>query len=395
VLSAIRCLVLLWFATAIAAPGLAIRGSQAPERKPQFALEVDSGDEGFAPIHMLVERDAGQEVRLFPPRVHLAGEDAGAGGQQKACAVKIAVKDEGNAVSLEASVYFGTCDTEDPNTAYNRISERSSREAGQAIGKYTLGLDQSVILEVLRPFGLQPYTIKVVSAQVPRGVDPATVSKVPSLQIAIVGKDRAFYTLLIHNLSSKEVTGFVVTRPLPGGGSSGNAEFAGANPLIVRGGSRELKISSDEVTCESPDKADSVPCPIVLEGALFADGTHGGDPSAAAEVEAQYLENKQSGQVRELVRRTLADSSLPDTAKIALLRSEIPNLAEEPDEAVIDQMRSRYPDVPDATWETIRESMRASVGNEKQRLLQGLRDFEEAASSESLAEWLHDGGMIR
>ena len=101
----------------------------------------------------------------------------------------------------------------------------------------------------------------------------------------------------------------------------------------------------------------------------------------------------------EFVRRTLEDFSLPDTAKIALLRSQIPKLSEEPDWAVVDQMRSRYPDVPDSTWENIKSAMRASVGFEKQRLLNSLKDFEESAkesaSAESLAQWLREGGVIR
>jgi hypothetical protein len=116
-------------------------------------------------------------------------------------------------------------------------------------------------------------------------------------------------------------------------------------------------------------------------------------------MEAESLENEASRQLGEFVRRTLADSSLPDTAKIALLRSEIPKLNEEPDQAVIDQMRPQYPDVPDSTWENIRSSMRSSVGFEKQRLLNSLKDFEESAkesaSAESLAQWLREGGVIR
>jgi hypothetical protein len=43
--------------------------------------------------------------------------------------------------------------------------------------------------------------------------------------------------------------------------------------------------------------------------------------------------------------------------------------------------------------------MRSSVGFEKQRLLNSLKDFEESAkesaSAESLAQWLREGGVIR
>jgi len=85
--SAIRWLVLLCIAMAISAPSVAIRGAQAPERKPQFALELDSGDEGFPPTHMLVARDEGQELTLFPRRVHLEGEEADAGDQREACTI--------------------------------------------------------------------------------------------------------------------------------------------------------------------------------------------------------------------------------------------------------------------------------------------------------------------
>jgi hypothetical protein len=141
---------------------------------------------------MLVQR--GQHIvqnSFFfgPILVPWAERDAAPSTQQTPCALKLDYKDDGDSVSIVASLFFGVCDTEDS-------SQLAHNHPGQPLGKYSGRLDESVVLEEMKQFGLQPYTIRVVSAQIPHPVGPPTFSHVPSLQIEIVGEDRQFYKLV-------------------------------------------------------------------------------------------------------------------------------------------------------------------------------------------------------
>lgn len=44
-------------------------------------------------------------------------------------------------------------------------------------------------------------------------VRPQTMSKAPSIQVEIVGEDRMFYRVALHNLSTKTVIAFRVDMP--------------------------------------------------------------------------------------------------------------------------------------------------------------------------------------
>lgn len=172
-------------------------------------------------------------------------------------------------------------------------------------------------------------------------------------------------------------------------------------PAISPGGEHEVSFGSGALSCAPPDSvaADEVPCPIVLEAALFADGTYGGDPEAAANLEAGPLAAKmRRQQLRDLIRNTVYDSALSHDAKIEQLRSEIAKLPKEPDQATMDQLQSRYPNLSDAAWNRIKASMRGSSVVENKMALDRLKEYEESSSKQSgnaksLAQWLSATGL--
>jgi len=386
-LSAIRCLSLFCIVTTL--------NTQSTQQEPRFALEVQSGN-GMQSSYSLVPRGQdGRQTSFFfsSVLVPLSPETAAAGDQKKPCALGLEYKEDGDAVSIVASVYFATCNPRD----YGRFVQNG---AGQLLGNYSARLDETLVLEEMKQFGLQPYTIKVVNAQVPHTV-VQTLSKVASLQIAIVGEDRQFYKLVVRNSSPRAVTGIVIARSNQNGRQSIEA-YDDLSSLIAAGADHEFKMDSNNMSCATTDSSmpGSLSCPIVLEGAIFADGTYGGDAGSLANLEARYLaERTQRQRLRELLQNTLGDSSLSDAAKITQVRSGVSQLEENPDPAIMDQIRSRYPNLPNAAWLDTEASMRASFQMEKRSILESLKEFEESSqessTAKSLAEWLNQKGMTK
>ena len=175
----------------------------------------------------------------------------------------------------------------------------------QLFGNYTLRLNEIAILDEMKKFGLQPYTIKVVNAQVPPSGTPV-LSKVPSLQIAIESEDRTTYKLAVHNLSSQAVMGMVIERGSQYSRSS-LAAYSDTAPLIAPGGHYKTPMTSNKLDCAPPDNSppEPRPCPIVLKGALFADGSHAGDPDTVAGLE---LARSRTSAPRSQLRKLLDDT---------------------------------------------------------------------------------------
>jgi hypothetical protein len=224
------------------------------------------------------------------------------------------------------------------------------------------------------------------------------VSKVPSLQIAIVSEDRQSYKLVVRNTSPRAVTGIVIARSHQNGRQSIEA-YDDLNTMIAPGADHEFKMNINNMSCATTDSSTPgpAPCPIVLEGAIFADGTYGGDAGSLANLEARYLaERTQRQRLRKLLQNTLGDCSLSDAAKIEQVRSGVSQLEENLDPAIIDQIQSRYPDLPNASRLDMEASMRASFQMEKRIMVESLGEFEESSqesTAESMAKWLNQKGM--
>src|SRR5207249_8058597 len=125
-------------------------------------------------------------------------------------------------------------------------------------------------------FGLQPWTIKIVNAQLPTAAGLPTINEVPSIQPKILGQDRQGYTIALHNLSSRAVHAFVVETTLDH--NSASSEFNYRGSLIAPNEIHEFRLFCDA----SAFAVNQSPCAFILKAALFADGSFEGDAAAAA-----------------------------------------------------------------------------------------------------------------
>jgi hypothetical protein len=374
--SAIRCMLLLCIPTMLYA--------QTPVRQPRFALEIT--EDGFPSRFVNVPEVDRLDSMFFDPSHHpLPAQEVANSEKTEPSAVELVCKVDGEAVAVTATVVFGPFDDTD-----TRLS--LSGHPQQKIGTYSLHLDESIVLPEMEQFGLQPWTVKIVNAQMPNLASLPIVNEVPSIHPEILGKDREGYRVALRNLSSRAVTAFLVETTL-----DHNSNFQESNErgvVIAPGANHEFRLFCDTSASNISSRIapDPAACAFILKAALFADGSYEGDANAAATMAAlPYATQFQSRRVHELIDDIIEDSSLDDTSKLARVRSELPKLVVQPDPATLEQIQLRFPGLSLVGLGSVNASINAALASKKQRALRAFEEFEElpkqGPSSRTLTEW--------
>jgi hypothetical protein len=165
--------------------------AQTPTLQPKFALEIS---EDGPPLHYeLVPQGefGGESLSIVPgPYLHLRSGGTTADAKKNlASAFMLAYHVDGDAVAFTASVVFGAFDN---NSGPDPMAADHPK---QEIGTYSLHPNESVVLQEMEQFGLQPWTIKIVNAQLPTSAGPPVINEVPSIQNPWPGSPR------LHNRS--------------------------------------------------------------------------------------------------------------------------------------------------------------------------------------------------
>jgi hypothetical protein len=358
--------------------------AQTPVQQPRFALEIS--EDGVPPRFVNVPEVGGVSSIFFHPSHHpLLGHEAGNSEETEPSAVELICKVDGDAVAITATAVFGPFDKTDTS-----VSLRGHPQ--QKIGTYSPHLNESIMLREMEQFGLQPWTIRIVNAQMPTPASLPTVNEVPSIQPEILGKDREGYRIALRNLSSLAVTAFLVETTF-----DHNSNFQEGNDrgvLIAPGANHEFRLFCDTSASKTASSMAPAPaaCAFILKAALFADGSYEGDVSAAAGLAARPIAALfQSRCVHELIDNILTDSSLDDTARLARIRSELPKLFEQSAPAILEQIRLRFPGLPPAGLGYVNASIIGELAFGKKRALRALEEFErlpeQGPSSRSLTQW--------
>jgi hypothetical protein len=358
--------------------------AQTPVQEPKFALEIS--EDGIPPRFVNIPEVGGLDWIFFAPSLHPQPErDTGDSNKTQPSGVKLACKVDGEAVAITATVIFGAFDKTDTSLSLQGHPQ-------EKFGTYSPHLTESIVLREMEQFGLEPWTIKIVNAQMPTPASLPTVNEVPSIQPEILGKDREGYRIALRNLSSRAVTAFLVETTF-----DHNSNFQEGNDrgvLIAPGANHEFRLfcnTSASVTSIGI-ASDPAPCAFILKAALFGDGSYEGDASAAAALAARPIAEKfQSRRVHELFDHFLSDSSLDDASRLAHIRSELPKLFEQPDPAIFEQIQLRFPGLPPAALGSVNASINGGLAGEKERVLRALKDFEnlpkQGPCNRSLAQW--------
>lgn len=375
----------VWTAAVVVATvslGIPKSAGQAPQTvDAKLAVEIPS-PKGFPPSYVNLKNSGVSSLFYDGSLRQVTGGDP---NRRQPTALKFEYKVEGELVSITASVFYGDFDRQmTPVSLYNLPQEK--------VGTYSVGLGHSVTLFELEQFGLEPLTLSIVPAAPPPSVRPQTLSKAPSVRIEIIGEDRTFYKVAVHNLSAKAVTAVQLKMPEKNGGSGQVAE-GGSHELIAPGTTYQLQYSIPHSGSTSTGEfIEDPPAPLlVLEAAFFADGSYEGDTEAAAEIGAlQIGAETQRKQVDRLIAGVLADAKSDDDAKVARIRSAVAQLSEEPDAQMVENVRSQFPGLSDEALLQVRVSLKIGLNREKQSVEFGLKEYERNKTNlggYTLAKW--------
>ena len=219
----------------------------------------------------------------------------------------------------------------------------------------------------LSKLGYQPITLKVVRFTPPPPARPALISKVPSLQIALADPDTQSYiagadscNVILHNLSTRGVVAYVLGEggdPKTGVTSSTESFNSYGQPVIDPEKSSHPQVitfgRSSRMTPQGRVELPAQPQQVIVEAALFTDGSSEGAPNVAAHLKAKQIEYLAFCRViTPLIDHIVGDPSLNDDARTVRIKEEIFRLSSEPDEATKRSMQEKFHDVPAADLAT-------------------------------------------
>jgi len=276
---------------------------------------------------------------------------------------------QGSIVEVTGSLIYGAFDLAHVPGSLIGLPQRK-------VGTWEANLSQSVVLSELERFGIEPVSLRLVPASGADVPQPRTATNVPSLALEIAGADRVKYKIEVRNLSSRGVLAFHIN-PAAGAGS-------GTKPAIAPGGTRDIIM---------PVPRNGPPSVVVLDAAVFDDGTWEGEMHIAAMLAARHVGDAfQYRQIGKAFDDAPGNKGMDDSAAVVEITAEIGKLSEEPEPGMIEQVRHQFPELePDKEEDTIlRSEIATALHADKQWILVRLKALQDGSSQRSqptLAKW--------
>jgi hypothetical protein len=336
-------------ASALSFAYMGISAAQSPAAHARFAIEIP-GFNGPFPYYLTVpEAEPGTMSPSSSPcttfafdhsLVRLANTGAGA-EKPSAFRLEICVKED--TLFITPTVDYGGFDQQNQPASKEKLrSETLATHSGK--------LNDAVAFTEMEQLGLEPLTLRIVTAQSDSPYNPLTHSDAPSVQIEFTPVDREHGTLTLTNLSNKAVDAFRIENFQAAGAeeesSLGSYKSNGWPSVIAPGASHQIPIgvphSGKSVNGRFVE--DPTPQYTVLQSVLFADGSYEGDSQTTAEMAARVFGAQvQHSRIERLVEPILADDDLDDAAKIERIRTANQQLSTNPDSEAVAQFHAQYP----------------------------------------------------
>jgi hypothetical protein len=266
--------------------------------------------------------------------------NAGAGVEQPS-ALLWEICTKGDTVLVTPTVYFGDYDHQNPPASLDKLR---SRTLATRTGK----LNDAVAFPEMEQVGLEPLTLRIVTAQSDIPYHPIARSNVPSVQIEYAPVDRTVGNLNMRNLSNKAVDAFRIGTSDEETGSGGVMQVlkGGLSAVIAPESSyvQQLGVPNSGKTVDGTFVVDPQPQYVTLQAVLFADGSYEGDDRYAAEMAAaEFGIRLQHLRIERLADPILADDGLDDESKLEQIRAAIQQLSANPDSETVAQYYAQYP----------------------------------------------------
>ena len=390
--------------------GVAQTTAPATSAKPRFAIEFPADKTSppdFGPRYQTIPDYCNTVVcQSLPVRYgenlpRLANADPAI---RQPSALVLEYKAEGDQVLITPVVYYGEIDAKAASIPLDTLEK-------QRLETYSGKLNDTITLSALAQVGLEPMTLKIVSAQSEHPYQPLTRSNAPSLDMEYAPLDRTSGTVTIHNRSSKAVVALRFGSPsdCKDRGDSHDSDSAGCptdesssddcndgwsegvangglKDLIAPGASYQGPVSPGQSWKKVNGEMVEQPLPayLTLEAVLFADGSYEGDVKAAAEMAAnQDGKSAQRERILSVIKTNLADTQSDDVTKAGLIRAAVKQLTEEPDAQMIANFRSQFPSLSDSDFADAKNFLSIGMKNEKEGLDSAIKMNENLLASDS------------
>jgi hypothetical protein len=242
-------------------------------------------------------------------------------------ALRLDYKVEEDTVTITPTAFYGDFDRSRLPTSLKDLRQ-------QTLPSHSGRLNDSVSFPELVQVGLKPLKLRIVTSHSDTP-PPQTYSNAPSVEIGYAPVDRNGGVVVLHNLSSKAVTGFVASSFDKTGsrqGTEGRSIAPGSWYRIHMG----IGTSGGR-----PETA------IVLQAALFNDGSYEGDAHLSAQIAAgEFGKQAQLARINQEAEQIVAEEGVDDASKIERIRSAVQQLPDHPDKGVVAQFHAQFPTIP-------------------------------------------------
>ncbi|HLL74169.1 MAG TPA: hypothetical protein VK421_02810 [Pyrinomonadaceae bacterium] len=356
------------------APPLAAQETRATPAEKNLALDIEGEPERGYQIQVKGGLETSHRP-LLPRREQPANAP-------RLTAVRIDTDYEGDAVRINLSVVFDDSWPPDaPGPKYGRKV--------QAVASYLAREGESVRLEELARFGVEPMTLRVVQAR-PRPAEvpplastPQVVNNLKAVQVVGFHRDASapnVYKLRLHNVSGKGIAAMSFRNVDDGGGGTITSLGRPARPLVAPGDVNEMPFNFTVNRRQTPqgETHDAErPRTLVVTTAVFDDGTYEGEAEMAAGIIARWRgDETQRARILPLLRAPLAAPSLAASA-LDKLKSEVESLRIDADPAAVAELAAKFPTL--ARDEAARREGRDAVALLSSQMMEGFRSARESA----------------
>lgn len=302
-------------------------------------------------------------------------------------AVCVGAQMEGAAVRVVVSVYLG-----------EKFFERK-----EPVGSYLLRENEKLTVNELTAFGVAPFELTVVRVAPKSAALPALTNNTRSVQLInaeAVESTFPSYKFTFLNTAGKDIMALYLETFVDGKRrTSSMPHNQDGTPLIAAGATYEYKRQLNNVARPTSTASYSPETPpnqsVVIQTAIFDDGTYEGEASAAANFRALSLgDKKQLERLVALFRNALESTEPNVETRLNNLRSEVNALGIEADQTALDKLLSDFAALPENEKRTLHEGIELTMFESRKDALKEIDEFRKkqgaSLNKESLQSWLSE-----
>jgi hypothetical protein len=282
----------------------------------------------------------------------------------------------GEAIEIDLSVVFGSLEQFLTMPVIRTLPTKGLR--GQLIGSYSARLGETLSLQELARFGIEPISITVVSSK-SRTLGPSEIgNETKAIQVVRADKARENYRLELKNISSKNIVALRVR--------GGEAGWSLAGPLIAPAQVYIMGFS-DSVLRHPQDQGK-----IVVADVVFEDLTFEGEKEFAIKA-AATKRGARIQWVRFVALLQAAIEGLKRDSQRALdnLRQQISALSEEAETRVVDELGRYFMPLTEKQLGSLIYELKDRLSREKRHMLAVIEphEAEKASLGTNRESWLN------